>query len=109
MSNKGGAPKGNQNLKNASRWNSAMKKVIASKGKDEKGISVGLFNLASKMYEMALEGDIAAQKEFLDRFAGKVTQGVEVESTQYLVMIGGNKMVEREPIVITPDKLERSH
>jgi len=105
MANKGGAPKGNQNGKNAARWNSAMKMVVASKGKDEKGISVGLFNLASKMYEMALEGDIAAQKEFLDRFAGKVTQGVEVESTQYLVMVGGDKMLERQPIDVTPEKI----
>ena len=108
MQNKGGAPKGSRNHKQGRDWTAAMKKVIAQHGKDEKGKSVGLFNLANKMYEMALDGDIAAQKEFLDRFVGKVKQEIEVESTQYLVQIGGERLIEREVIDVTPT-LEKTH
>jgi hypothetical protein len=89
MKNKGGAPKGSNNSSRGKLWTAAMKKVIASKGKDAKGVSIGLFNLANKMYDMGMEGDISAQKEFLDRFVGKVSQKVETEHTQYVVQIGG--------------------
>lgn len=89
---KHGAPFGNKNKKSHNLWTAAMKKVIADKGKDEKGVSVALFNLANKMYSMGVEGDIAAQKEFLDRFVGKVSQKVETEHTQYVVQIGGQEV-----------------
>ena len=101
---------GNKNQsKTAQRLDAAIKKVIASKGKDEKGISIALFNLMNKQYDMALAGDIAAQKEFLDRYAGKVKNTVDVETTQYLVMVGGEKMLDRQPIDVTPEKIESSH
>jgi len=84
-----GAPKGNKRGSRGLMWTSAMKKVIFEQGKDKAGISMGLYKLASKMYQMGLEGDIGAQKEFLDRFVGKVTQKVESEHTQFVVQIGG--------------------
>jgi len=89
---KGGAPKGNKRGSRGLMWTSAMKKVIFEQGKDKAGVSLGLYKLASKLYQMGLDGDIGAQKEFLDRFVGKVTQKVESTQTRYVVQIGGVDM-----------------
>ena len=91
MKKHGGQP-GNKSKKSYNLWNAAMKKVIADKGKDAQGVSIALFKLADKMYSMGLAGDITAQKEFLDRFVGKVSQKVETEHTQYVVQIGGQEV-----------------
>ena len=97
---------GNKNQsKSAQRLDSAIKKVIASKGKDEKGISIALFKLVDKLYQQALDGDIAAQKEFMDRYAGKVTQRVESEHTQFIVQIGADQVPLKEVLVNPPEKL----
>lgn len=103
-----GAPLGNKNRsKTAQKLDSAIKKVLASKGKDEKGISVGLFNLVNALYKQAEGGDVGAIKEFLDRYAGKVKNQVETEHTQYIVQIGG----ENVPINphIEPDFEKTTH
>jgi len=75
---------------------SAIKKVFASKAEDGKGQSVALFNIFNAIYDKALEGDVAAHQVLMDRYAGKVVQKVDVETTQYLVQIGSSALKRRE-------------
>ena len=83
------------------RVESAIKKVLANAEKDEAGKSLGLFNLMNALYKQACSGDVAAHKEFMDRYAGKVTQRVEAEHTQFVVQIGNKELeVVDEPLVI---------
>jgi hypothetical protein len=94
MAKKVGAQPGNLNAahEHTKLFDAAIKKVIADKGKDAKGVSIALFNLAQKQYDMGMDGDIQAQNAFLDRYVGKVKQTVESEHTQYIVQIGGEEV-----------------
>ena len=69
-----GAPIGNQNASKQNRlWGGILNK-IATQNPDK------MRQAAEKLLEMAVEGDIAALKEFGDRLDGKVTASVDVTS-----------------------------
>lgn len=84
----------------------AIKKVLANADNTEGEKSAGLFKLFNALYKSACEGDVVAHREFMDRYAGKVTQKVEAEFTQYLVQIGSEELQIKEveePLVIEND------
>lgn len=78
--------------------NAAIKKVIAKEGKDPKGTSIALYNLFHGLYKQAIGGDVQAHREFMDRYAGKVTQKVEGDVTHYLVQIGGKELEVKDVV-----------
>lgn len=71
-----GAPKGNQYAKKENRaWSEAIKRAVARRGNGKQ--DRGLNRLADKLLDKVEEGDMAAIREFGDRYDGKVPQAIE--------------------------------
>lgn len=87
--------KGKKGQTPSQKVDKAIKKVFANRT-DNKGQSIALFNLFNAMYDKACGGDVAAHQVLMDRYAGKVVQKVDVETTQYLVQIGSTALKRRE-------------
>lgn len=66
-----GAQPGNKNATKAKPWSEAIRKALLAND------GVKLRELADKVVEMALAGDMQAIREVGDRFEGKVPQGLE--------------------------------
>ena len=71
---KAGAPFGNKNGAGKREWSDAIRRAVARRGKGKEG---GLNKLADKLLDKVEEGDMAAIREFGDRFEGKVPQAIE--------------------------------
>ena len=71
-----GAPVGNQNAAKAKRWQAAIEAAVARRVSD--GRLKGLEDLADKLIDAVLVGDLSALKEFGDRYDGKPTQQTEI-------------------------------
>lgn len=85
MAAKRGAPVGNKNgAKNNRIWSNTVRRV-AMRGKGQ------LEKLAQALINKALDGDIAALKEFGDRFEGKIPQAIEGtgEGGELIIKING--------------------
>lgn len=76
----GGAPKGNNNYLAGRRWKDAIIRALERRSKGE-GIQE-LDNLADRLIDGALAGDIAFIKEFGDRMDGKSTQATEISGPE---------------------------
>lgn len=67
----GGAPVGNKNATKNKAWEEALRRaLLAEDGKK-------LRDIADKLIEKALEGDVSALREIGDRIDGKPTQALE--------------------------------
>jgi len=66
------APKGNQNAAKGSQWRAALEYALDNYSGTKKGLA--LRDIAKKLIEMALDGDMQAIKEIGDRLDGKPTQ-----------------------------------
>jgi hypothetical protein len=71
-----GAPVGNQNAAQGKLWNAAIRRALGKPSRVEG--KVALDELAEKLVELAMAGEIAALKEVGDRVDGKPAQSVEV-------------------------------
>lgn len=69
-----GAPVGNKNAANARLWRAAIEKAVNRRIAD--GRIQGLEDLADKLIDGVLAGDMSALKEFGDRYDGKPAQTV---------------------------------
>lgn len=75
-----GAPTGNQNAAKGKRWKHALEKVTGRN--DWKKLD----EIAEKLVESALEGDMAAIKEIGDRLDGKAVQSIAGEPDAPLII-----------------------
>lgn len=76
MAGKGG-PKGNRNAAKSAEtraWSEAIRMAVKRRNKGRPGT---LRDLADVFVDKVLEGDIAATREFGDRYEGKVPQAIE--------------------------------
>lgn len=69
-----GAPAGNRNAANAKRWKAAIEAAVNRRIAD--GRIKGLEDLADKLIDAVMAGDLAAVKEFGDRYDGKPAQTI---------------------------------
>jgi hypothetical protein len=67
------APVGNQNARNAKRWQSAITRALA-RASEGRGVEAGLDKLADKLITAALMGEQWALKEVGERLDGKAAQ-----------------------------------
>lgn len=90
------APVGNTNNADAKRFRMALHAALERKGTDK---WKALTDVAEKLIDEALTGNISAIKEVADRIEGKSSQGIEltgrdggpVEITERVVkLVGGN-------------------
>lgn len=58
-------------------WTDAIRRVAAEPDENDPQKRKKLLNVANKLFEQALAGDVAAIKEIGDRLDGKPTQAVE--------------------------------
>ena len=72
-----GAQLGNNNAGKGRDWADAVRKVLAEV--DPKDKRKRLIKIASKLVELAEEGDMQAIKEIGDRLDGKAAQSVQVD------------------------------
>lgn len=72
----GGAPKGNQNAKNAKEWQQAIKRALSRYSKEN--WRAGLDKCADQFVQAAASGDAWALKEIGDRIEGKPRQQMEL-------------------------------
>jgi hypothetical protein len=70
-----GAPVGNRNAAKAKVWSAAIQRAL-DRRVSERGKAID--DLADKLLDLCLEGDLAALKEFGDRMDGKPAQSVTV-------------------------------
>lgn len=84
MSNKGGAPKGNKNVRNGKDWQAALRHVLDTYTDDASGIARGsaLRAIATTCVRQAIEGDDKARQEIACRLDGKVPQAVELKDAR---------------------------
>ncbi len=79
--NKGGAPKGNNNAGKNKAWSDAVRKaLIQSKG--------GIAGAAKQLVKLANSGDLSALKEIGDRLDGRPAQAVQAD-------VGGTVTIEQ--------------
>jgi hypothetical protein len=76
MANKVGAPVGNNNGQKNRIWTLAIQKALEQRSKGDQMKS--LIELANKLIDNCLEGDMTALKEFGDRMEGKPQQSVAI-------------------------------
>jgi hypothetical protein len=69
------APLGNQNARNAKRWQSAITRALA-KVSEGAGVEAGLDKLADKLIAAAVAGEQWALREVGDRLDGKPAQTI---------------------------------
>lgn len=69
-----GAPTGNQNARNAKRWQQALRRALARKSGES--IDKGLDEIADKVVAAAYAGEQWAIKEVGDREDGKPAQAI---------------------------------
>jgi hypothetical protein len=69
------APVGNRNAAKAKVWSAAIHRAL-DRRVSERG--VGIDDLADKLIDLCLDGDLSALKEFGDRIEGKPAQAVTV-------------------------------
>lgn len=69
------APQGNKNGENGKRFKLAVQAALARKGKDQ---WEALTDIAEKLVDEALEGNMMAIKEVADRIEGKAAQSVNL-------------------------------
>jgi hypothetical protein len=81
-SNKGGAPKGNQNGAKGNQWKTAIQYALENYSGVKKGLA--LREIAKTLIGKALEGDMNAIKEIGDRLDGKPTQVIAGDPQQPL-------------------------
>jgi hypothetical protein len=67
------APVGNQNARNAKRWQGAITRALA-RASEGQGVDAGLDKLADKLISAALMGEQWALKEVGERLDGKPAQ-----------------------------------
>ena len=68
------APKGNQNARKGRIWTEAVKRATARKFNGD--LNHGLDQLAERLIEAVLRGDLSAIKEYGDRVEGKCVQPI---------------------------------
>ena len=71
-----GAPIGNNNASKVRDWSDAIRRAVARRGNGDQ--AKGLNTLADKLLAKVEEGDMAAIKEFGDRYEGKIPQATEI-------------------------------
>lgn len=96
-----GAPVGNQNARNAKRWQSAITRALA-KISDGQGVEAGLDKLADKLVLAASNGEQWALKEVGERLDGKPAQVIAGDADLPPVQV---HKVER--VVIRADAADR--
>lgn len=74
MTDKGGAPLGNNNAGKNRLWSLAIKKALKKRSKSEQ--LEELEDLAEVLLDKCKEGDMAALKELGDRLEGKPNQSI---------------------------------
>jgi hypothetical protein len=70
--NKGGAPKGNDNAKKGKLFYSELRKALVQQDQ------INLRRIADKLVEKAIDGEPWAVKEIMDRVDGKAIQATEI-------------------------------
>lgn len=70
------APKGNRNAAKGKDWESALRRALAQHESRQ-----ALTNIALKVVNKALEGDMAAIKEIGDRLDGKAAQSIDLSGS----------------------------
>lgn len=73
-----GAPVGNQNAAKAKVWSAAIARALDRRMPADQRIKA-IDELADKLIEKCLDGDLAALKELGDRLEGKPSQSVAVD------------------------------
>jgi hypothetical protein len=77
MANPRGAPVGNKNAAKGKAWADAIKRALGRRGPDAfKAID----DLADKLLDLGMAGDLSALKELGDRLDGKSVQQVELDA-----------------------------
>lgn len=69
------APVGNKNAAKAKVWSAAIERALERRANER---MPAINELADKLIDMALSGDLGALKEFGDRIEGKAAQAVTV-------------------------------
>ncbi len=72
------APTGNRNAAKAKVWSAAIERALERRVSERKA---AIDELADKLIDMALDGDLAALKEFGDRIEGKAVATTELTAT----------------------------
>jgi hypothetical protein len=70
--NKGGAPKGNDNAKKGKLFYNELRKALVQQDQ------INLRRIADKLVEKAIDGEPWAVKEIMDRVDGKAIQATEI-------------------------------
>jgi hypothetical protein len=73
--NKGGAPKGNDNAKKGKLFYNELRKALVQQDQ------INLRRIADKLVEKAIDGEPWAVKEIMDRVDGKAIQATEISGT----------------------------
>lgn len=71
------APKGNRNAAKAKVWSAAVERALDRRVPADKRIKA-IDELADKLLDLCMDGDLNALKELGDRLEGKVQQRVEL-------------------------------
>ena len=69
------APKGNQNAAKGKQWAAAIERALSNRSRAEG--KVMLDEVANKLIDLCMEGDLSAIKELGDRLDGKAKQQIE--------------------------------
>jgi hypothetical protein len=73
--NKGGAPKGNDNARKGKLFYNELRKALVQQDQ------INLRRIADKLVEKAIDGEPWAVKEIMDRVDGKAIQATEISGT----------------------------
>jgi hypothetical protein len=95
LTDKGGAPEGNQNAKKGKLFYNQLRKVLVQEDQ------LKLRKIAEKLVEAAEEGEAWAVKEIMDRVDGKAVQANTLEDAE-----GNNITTSLEVIFRTPKPID---
>jgi len=74
----GGAPTGNTNATKGKPWREAINHALKSHPRCKTDQAQALRDIATKLIDKALEGDLNAMKELGDRIEGKPQQSIDM-------------------------------
>ena len=87
------APIGNQNAVKGTRWRNAIEKALENRCKSDG--QKALVQIAERLLEKAMDGDVSALRELGDRMDGKAAQAlIHQGDAENPVMLGGVKLVK---------------
>lgn len=95
LTDKGGAPEGNQNAKKGKLFYNQLRKVLVQEDQ------LKLRKIAEKLVKAAEEGEAWAVKEIMDRVDGKAVQANTLEDAE-----GNNITTSLEVIFRTPKPID---